>query len=676
MPIRFGREVTGDLGTAESREWLVTNGTGGYASGTVAGSLTRSYHGLLVAAVRPPVDRRLMLVKFDETVTYRGGTHALSSNRWASGDIAPHGYRNIQSFDLEGSVPRWCFACADALIEKRVWMEHGANTTYVAYTVVAAVEPVRLSTAAIVDNRVFHNTGQVAWPVSVEVLGDRVCVVSGGPDALALTLATNSGAISAACEMYHDFALPAEALRGLRDCDDHVHAATFEASIAPGETLVLLASAEESPTLDTGALERRRERDRMLLQRWRNARAGGAGEPEPWVEQLVLAADQFVVDRPSPGRPNGKSVIAGYHWFGDWGRDTMISLPGLTLAAGRPEIAAPILETFAQFVSDGMLPNRFPDAGEQPEYNTVDATLWYFEAVRAYHEATGDDALLRRLLPTLRDIVDWHLKGTRYGIRVDPADGLLRWQHDGVQLTWMDAKVGDHVITPRSGKPVEVNALWYNALCAMADFAERLGEDGAAYRERARVALAGFDRFWNPDTGHCFDVLDGPDGHEACLRPNQILAVALHASPLPPERQGLVLDACARTLLTSHGLRSLAVSETAYQGIYQGDQFHRDGAYHQGTVWAWLIGPFVDAHLRVRKDPAAARRLLQPFGDHLSSAGLGTISEIFDGDAPFEPRGCIAQAWSVGEVLRALVRIERFETAHDPVSQPPPKVDA
>jgi predicted glycogen debranching enzyme len=336
----------------------------------------------------------------------------------------------------------------------------------------------------------------------------------------------------------------------------------------------------------------------------------------------------------------------------------MISLPGVALAAGRPELAAPILRAFSQYVDQGMLPNRFPDGSSAPEYNTIDATLWYVRAIRAYVDATADDALLRDLWPTLTEIVRWHVEGTRYGIKVDPADGLLAGGEPGVQLTWMDAKVGDHVITPRIGKPIEVNALWYDALVSMVAFASRLGEPTAALQAQADAARAGFERFWNPDTGYCFDVLDGPDGHEWALRPNQLLAVALGGELFDGPRRRAIVDTCAHALLTSHGLRSLAPSDPAYIGSYGGDQTHRDGAYHQGTVWAWLIGPFVDAHLRVYDDPVAARRVLEPFGDHLVAAGLGTVSEIFDGDAPFVPRGCIAQAWSVGELLRAFTRTD------------------
>jgi predicted glycogen debranching enzyme len=400
------------------------------------------------------------------------------------------------------------------------------------------------------------------------------------------------------------------------------------------------------------AWARRVAHESGVRARWRAAQPAGAAEG--WAERLALAADQFVVRRPTAEDPDGASVIAGYPWFGDWGRDTMIALDGLTLATGRPEVAARILRTFARHVDRGMLPNRFPDQGETPEYNTVDATLWYVEAIRAYHAATSDDGLLKELLPALASIVQWHLDGTRYGIAVDPADGLLRAGEPGVQLTWMDARVGERVITPRIGKPVEVNALWYNALVALAGFARRLGEPATRWTELAGRVGASFARFWNPDTGHCHDVIDGPGGDDPTLRPNQILAVSLPASALPFARQKAVVDACARSLVTSFGLRSLDPGDPAYRGTYGGDAASRDGAYHQGPAWGWLLGPFALAHFRVYGDAETARSFLAPVARHLADYGLGSMAEIFEGDPPFRPCGCIAQAWSVAEVLRAV----------------------
>jgi 4-alpha-glucanotransferase len=341
----------------------------------------------------------------------------------------------------------------------------------------------------------------------------------------------------------------------------------------------------------------------------------------------------------------------------------MIALPGLCLATGRFDAARRILETFARFVDRGMLPNVFPGAGDVPEYNTVDAALWYVEAWRAYVEATGDDAALRRVFSVLEQIIEGYTRGTRYGIAVDPADGLVRAGEPGVQLTWMDARVGDWVVTPRRGKPVEINALWYNALSAMVQLAERIGAAAEPHRTAAARARQGFARFLLPEGGGLYDALDGPEGNDATLRPNQILAVSLPASPLDPAAQRAVLARVARALLTSHGLRSLAPGEAAYRGVYRGDVRERDGCYHQGPVWAWLLGHFALAHYRVHGDAAAAQRRLEPIGDHLADAGLGQVSEIFDGDPPHTPRGCPAQAWSVAGVLEAWWRLERARTA-------------
>jgi predicted glycogen debranching enzyme len=375
------------------------------------------------------------------------------------------------------------------------------------------------------------------------------------------------------------------------------------------------------------------------------------------VRQLILAADQFVVRRDVAGTPedsDGKSIIAGYHWFGDWGRDTMIALPGLTLATGRADIAKQILLSFARYINGGMLPNTFPDAGGRPEYNTVDAALWFFEAVRQYFAATQDTETLGGLFPVMAQMIDAHVAGTRYQIHVDQADGLLYAGEPGVQLTWMDAKVGDWVVTPRIGKPVEINALWFNALETMASLAPTAKQSAEPFAKLAARAKQSFAKFWNSSAGFCYDVIDAPGiGNDAALRPNQIFAVSLPQSPLPAEQQRAVVDICARRLVTSYGLRSLAQNELGYHEHYGGGVRERDRAYHQGTVWGWLLGPFVLAHLRVYNDRAAAMSFLEPLGKQIHSHGLGTLSEIFDGDAPFTPRGCIAQAWTVAEVLRA-----------------------
>jgi len=653
MVVDMGREVSGNLTAAESREWLCTNGIGGFASGTVAGLLTRRYHGLLVAALQPPLGRTLLVTKLDEVVEYDGMRHALTTNRWADGAVDPAGHNHIERFRLEGTSPVWTYACADALLEKQIWMEPGANTTYVRYRLVRARGPVTLAVKALVNYRDYHSTTRgPGWQMRVDRIpgGLRVTAFDGArPFAL-----LSEGAETEPTHAWHEgFDLAAERERGLDSRDDHLAAGTFRATLQPGASDTFVLSAEAAPLLDgDAAWQRRRQHEDALLVDWRRT-ASTAGQAPAWIEQLVLAADQFVVRRPLHDDPDGMSVIAGYHWFGDWGRDTMIGLPGLLVATGRPAVARQILTTFARFVDRGMLPNRFPDAGEVPEYNTVDATLWYVEAIRAYHAATSDDALLAELWPVLEEIVGWHRKGTRYGIAEDPTDGLLRSGEAGIQLTWMDAKIGDWVVTPRTGKAVEINALWYNALRSMAGFARGLGHPAEAWDRLAERVQAGFRRFWNQAGGYCFDVVDGPDGNDDSLRCNQILAVSLPDSPLSSERQRQVVDACARHLLTSFGLRSLAPGHLQYQGRYGGGPRERDAGYHQGPVWGWFLGPFALAHFRVYKDAEAARGFLQPFAHHLTDYGLGSIAEIFDGDPPFAPRGCIAQAWSVSETLRA-----------------------
>jgi len=654
--IDFGRDICGRPDAAAAREWLCTNGLGGFASGTVAGVLTRRYHGLLVAALAPPLGRTLLVAKADETVEYAGLRRALGTNRWADGTVDPAGHRDLERFRLDGTTPVWTYAVADALLEKRVWMEPGANTTYVTWRLVRGGGPLALEARVFVNYRDYHATTRGdGWTMRVTPVPSGVSVVAyeGARPVLLLARADGGAAeVAPAHTWHHRFELSRERERGLDAQDDHLHAATVRATLGPGETLTLAASAEAAPSPDGAAAWRRRTaHEADVLERWR--RAAGPAAPG-WIEHLALAADQFVVRRPLPDDADGgRTLIAGYHWFGDWRRDTMIALPGLTLATGRPEIAARVLRTFARFVDRGMLPNRFPDGGEAPEYNTVDASLWYFEAVRAYRAATGDAGLVKELYPVLEEMVRRHVEGTRHGIRVDPADGLLASGEPGVQLTWMDAKVGDWVVTPRRGKAVEINALWYNALVAMAGFAGELGRPAARWESLAARVAASFDRFWNADRGCCFDVVDGPDGDDPALRPNQIFALALPESPLSAERQRAVVDACARRLLTSYGLRSLAPGERAYHGRYGGDALARDGAYHQGTVWAWLLGPFALAHARAHGDREAARAFLEPLAHHLGDYGLGSIAEVFDGDAPFAPGGCIAQAWSVAETLRA-----------------------
>jgi len=649
--VSFGREICCDVGVAETREWLVTNGLGGFASGTVGGQLTRRYHGLLIAALQPPLGRTLLVPKFDEVVEYDGRPYPMATNRWRSGVIEPQGYRRIEEFRLEGTSPVWTYACADALLTKKVWMEQGANTTYVRYRLERASASVKLTIKALVNYRDFHSlTRAGSWLMEISQVEHGLCVHA-FPGATPFYVLSSAASAEPNQQWYRAFELSLERQRGMNHEEDHLHAGSFVAELEPGDSIMVVASTEAQPDLDArSALQRHDEREKTLLGQFHTSHRGL--EIPAWIDQLALAADQFVVKKTAKDS-EAYTVIAGYHWFSDWGRDTMVALPGLALATGRPDVARNILLAWAGFVDDGMLPNRFLESGEKPEYNSVDATLWYFLAVRAYWSHTHDRDFLKQVFPTLCDMIAAYLRGTRYNIHLDRADGLLYAGQPGLQLTWMDAKAGGVVVTPRIGKPVEINALWLNALVAMTEFADELRSPADDFQHAAEQTIKGFERFWNAPAGYCFDVLDGPEGDDASLRPNQIFAVALPESPLDLEKQRAVVDAVGRHLQTSLGLKSLASDDPHYHVTYTGNQDERDGAYHQGTAWGWLLGPFVKAHLRVHNDPGAAASILAPVIHHLQAQGLGTVSEIFDGGAPFIPRGCIAQAWSVGGILEA-----------------------
>lgn len=684
-PVDFGRAICSNLEESSQREWLVTNGIGGYAAGTVSGLLTRSYHGYLIAALQPPLGRVLLLAKLDETTVLQGRTYPLFANRWASGMVEPAGYLNLERFYLDGSIPVWIFALDGIRLEKRLWMEPGQNTTWIVYknlfpSTTSNGPKIDLSIKTLVNHRdhhaVTHSQNRMTLRGQEIPGGMRVDGPAG--DALFYLVAGSTSQpvkVELHNEWDEDFYLSQEAYRGLEAVDDHLDAGSFQACLEPGETLAIMATtqflgkAPDKHVVESAIARHQAHEQEILVSAsdfLNNAHKlifttlSGA-EVQAYQKQFVLAADQFIVKRPSSQEPEGSSLIAGYPWFGDWGRDTMISLPGLALATGRAKIARRVLRTFAGYVDQGMLPNRFPDEGQTPEYNTADATLWYFEALRAYYERTQDDGLLVELYPILTGIIGWHQRGTRYNIHVDPQDGLLYTGEPGIQLTWMDAKVGDWVVTPRTGKPVEINALWYNALMILSEFAERLGKPGEEYTTLAARVRENYRRFWNATRNYCYDVIDAPQGDDPALRPNQLMAISLAHSPLTADQQKSILNACWRRLLTSHGLRSLAPEEPAYVGTYGGNRQKRDAAYHQGTVWAWLIGPFISAYLKVYRDPQAACALLVPFFQQLKSHGLGSLSEIYDGDAPFTPRGCFAQAWSVAEVIRVMHEVIEFK---------------
>ena len=638
-----------------TREWLCHNGLGSYACGTLSDVLTRRYHGLLVAATDPPVGRRVLLDKLDASVTYCNAEADLSANRWRDGTLAPAGDRRIVDFHLDGSVPVWTYAVADALLERRIWMEHGATRTYVQWTLRDASAPAYLSLKAYVSDRDHHcltNAYDVTGVTHVD--GDRATVRMG--EGVTWYLHAPGARLEPAAQWYYGFRYDMETERGLDCVGDLYFALTIRAELArPGDSLVVCASLDPDPPQP--ADPHARERELLACRRSANPRAANV---PPWIEALTLAADTFIAARTIDGAP-GSTIIAGYPWFGDWGRDTMISLPGLALTTGRPEIARAILETFARTVDGGMLPNRFPDGGDAPEYNTVDASLWFIEAVRCYHAATGDRAFVVSIFDTLDSIVEAYARGTRYGIAVDEADGLLHAGEAGVQLTWMDAKIGDWVVTPRIGKPVEINALWYNALCTMDGFAQKFGRNASRYRDLGTRARASFERFWNPEVDYTFDVLDGPQGHDASIRPNAVYAVALPFRAFDSRREHAIVDRIARELWTPMGLRSLAPSDPAYVGHYGGSPHDRDAAYHRGTAWPFLAGAFARAYANAYGDRTRALRFIEALGSRLDCYGMGTLPEIADGDPPHAARGCIAQAWSVGEVLRTWHALQEGE---------------
>ncbi len=654
--VAFDRSICNDFASASSREWLVTNAIGGFASGTIAGCATRRYHGLLLAALQPPVGRTQLVAALDEIVSYAGANYELATHEWASGAIAPQGFQFIESFHLDGTIPTWVYTLNDARLEKRIWMRQGENTTYVRYSLLDASSPVQIYAKTLVNYRDFHSSTHAGdWRMHIDPAqhGVRILAYDG---AVPYYLQSLDAIVEPQHTWYRDCFFRAERDRGLDDREDHLFAAQFSATIEPGKSITLVFTTEESTLLDgASALSEQFAHNVGVLDAFvDSASRSKANSVQTWLQQLALAADQFIVRRAILGDRDGHSVIAGYHWFGDWGRDTMISLPGLSLATGRPEFARDILLAFSKFVDRGMLPNNFPDSGGKPEYNTIDASLWYFEAIRQYFEATRDLATLELLFPILSGMVEAHVAGTRYNIHVDPADGLLYGGGPGVQLTWMDAKIGDWVVTPRTGKPVEINALWINALESMSQFARALKSPATRYDALGSAARASFAKFWNPERNCCYDVIDSPSiGNDASLRPNQIFAVSLPFSPLTEDQQRSIVNVCRAELLTPFGLRSLGTLEPNYTAHYRGGPRERDASYHQGTVWGWLLGPFALAHFRVYQDKVAARRFLEPLAEAISIYGLGSLAEVYDAETPHAPGGCISQAWTVAELLRS-----------------------
>jgi predicted glycogen debranching enzyme len=642
-----------DLDSALRREWLVTNGLGGYASGTVAGVNTRRYHGLLVASLNPPVQRMVLLAALEEWLIAPGGERQpLSAQEYWDGTVYPDGFRSLAAVEVEGMLPTFRWTVGDRIIEKRIWMEHGISRTVLTYRLVAG-PPLLLQLRPLFAHRDYHQHRQGQGGFDMAESPDGWMIDAAG--VRSHFEVRPSPVVRSRPDWYWRVLHRAERERGLDDEEDLFTPGTVEVALDEHHEVVVLAGTDPAPGgWDlASSWQRARQRQEVLAD---------PASAYPLAGQLVVAGEQFRVVRrvPSPSplaaadQGGGqRTVIAGYHWFTDWGRDTMISLPGLAMRPGTLWEARAVLDTYIKYLDQGLIPNRFPDGGEPPRYDTIDATLWLFQAVAAYLRASGDWRFVADRLEALEGIIDWHVGGTRHKIGMDHRDGLLAGGEEGYALTWMDARIGDWVVTPRRGKPIEINALWYNALRLTADWCERATRPAGRYRQMAaRAHKSAQQRFWYREGGYCYDVVDAPDGDDPSLRPNQVIALALAYPLIEGDRAHATLDLVTAKLLTPYGLRTLSADDPRYQPSYQGGQRARDVAYHMGMAWPWLMGPYLDAHLRLKGDREVVRRLLEPFHAHLHDAGLGTISEIFEPEPPYRPVGCIAQAWSVAEILR------------------------
>ncbi len=669
--VTFSKQELENPGEVLTHEWLVTNGLGGYAAGTVGGVMTRRYHALLIAALPAPLGRIVMVSQLGERVRLPGGrVHWLSGEERMGGALFMEGMNRLKEFRLEGGLPVWTFDIDGVVVEKRLFLPRFQNTVQVIYRYVAGSGPIRLGLRPLLTVRPHEAPVDHPLPAAPELLareGQLEVRLGTGVPPLRLQVQEARGAFTVDAVTVQHLYYRGEESRGYQAQGDAWSPGYFRVDLEPEQSATFVASTEPwermtaLPTSDARVAELERRR-RLLV----------AADPvlaDTSTAELILAADQFIIQpagriedaaRAEAAGQEARTVIAGYHWFTDWGRDTMISLEGLTLATGRASEARYILSTFASHFRDGLIPNMFPEGDKEGLYHTADATLWFFHALDRYDETTGDRTLVSQLLGMLDASIEHHLNGTRFNIGVDKRDGLLNQGAEGYQLTWMDAKMGDWVVTPRRGKAVEINALWYNALRLTADWHRRAGNASraAALDAAAAQACEHFNRrFWSASAGHLFDVIDGPDGDDAACRPNQVLAMSLTHPVLDPQHWASVLKVVTDRLLTPVGLRSLDPGHPDFKETYHGDLRTRDGAYHQGTVWAWLIGPFVDAWIRVHPDyPAGARQFLTGFIPHLSEACIGSVSEIFDAVPPFMPRGCVAQAWSVAELLRSWVK--------------------
>jgi predicted glycogen debranching enzyme len=677
VPIR--RIRGGDLNTLLDREWLVTNGLGGYASGTVCGAATRRYHGLLIAAHPAPLGRVMMWNHLTET--FRSPDYqrvAVGGSERVGGRIEVQGADALTEFRLEMGLPVWVYELYGHVIEIRVWMPYRQNTVHVSYRLVRGTGPIQMKLRPSVHFRGYDEpVSRLPEDPYILTASDGRYELSSGTKypRLRFRIEGESAALTLDGMKLPDVLYRVEENRGYEGVGALWSPGQFRVTLRPDREVTLSASTEPWDRLaaltpaaaHAAEIDRRR---RLLTSAHPAARTGFGAE-------LVLAGDQFIITpagrvqdatRAQATGDEARTIIAGYHWFTDWGRDTMISLEGLTLVAGRQTEAGYILRTFAGHIRDGLIPNFFPDHDTEGVYHTADATLWFFHALHRYTRATGNRSTLESLLPALKDIIAAHQRGTRFGIGVDPNDGLLRQGAPGYQLTWMDAKVGDWVVTPRRGKAVEINALWYNSLRLLEGWLREVGDPATDEMKLAadRVYASFNSRFWNEGENGLFDVIDGEIGDDPAGRPNQIFAISLDHPVLDSSRWATVVETVRGRLLTPVGLRTLAPGHPDYKSRYYGDLRARDAAYHQGTVWAWLIGPFVDAWLKVHPGRRAeCRELLRGFEAHLSEACIGSISEVFDADPPYTPRGCVAQAWSVAEVLRCWVVTEAASNRND-----------
>jgi predicted glycogen debranching enzyme len=653
------------------REWLVTNGLGGYASGTVSGAVTRRYHGLLIAALPAPLGRVVMWNHVSEFLRFSDDdVVSLGAEERAGGQLDLKSADYLTEFRLEDGLPVWTYRVREVVVEKRVLLPHLQNTVHISYRVISGAKPPRLELRPAFHFR--HHEAPVdddlGAPYKLTAVDGRYEIAAARRKLppLRMRLSGCESAFTIAPSKIPEVVYRIEKQRGYTYQGELWSPGFFRADLTEQNTATLIGSTEPWDIIDVLG-----PKDVLAAERERRARLLHAAIPkarQDFSAELVFAADQFVITpagrfeeaaRAHAAGDEVRTVIAGYHWFTDWGRDTMISLEGLSLIPGRWLEAGYVLRTFARYVRDGLIPNMFPDGAKEGKYHTADATLWFFHALNRYLERTKDRNTLESLLPILIDIADHHLRGTKFNIHIDPNDGLLVQGENGYQLTWMDAKMGDWIVTPRQGKAVEINALWHNALRLLAGWLRETGDDAAAkrYEEHAERAYASFnERFWFADGGYLYDVVDvdGGSDNDSSLRPNQLLAISLDHPVLDKKRWKSVIDIAEKKLLTPLGLRTLSPDDPEYKPIYAGDLRSRDGAYHQGTVWAWLIGPFIDAWLKTHPhDRATARKFLARFPQHLSEAGIGTVSEVFDAREPHNPGGCIAQAWSVAEVLRA-----------------------